>query len=185
MPYKTLFPGQEKDEEIIFVLRRHWWILFKLLFTYFVLLILPLLFGFFISNYTDLKESYTANVILGLISSFYYLVVLTFFFRGWLDYYLDIWVITSERIVNIEQKGLFAREISAFRLYRVQDVTAEVEGILPTFFHYGNVHVQTAGVSQKFIFKQVPNPYNVTKNIIRLVNWKKRVLMKENSGQQL
>jgi uncharacterized membrane protein YdbT with pleckstrin-like domain len=109
----------------------------------------------------------------------YYIFVVTLFFRAWLDYYLDMWVVTSERIVNIEQKGLFSRKISAFRLYRVQDVTAEVKGLLPTFLHYGNVRIQTAGAKENFIFKQISSPYEITKNIIKLVNWKKKTLAEQ------
>ncbi len=179
MPYQTLFPGQEPDEKIIMVLRRHWWILFKIVFSYGMLSLLPLFFRYIIINYSNLLDSETALIILNLSLSLYYIFVLTFFFRSWLDYYLDVWVITSKRIVNIEQKGLFSRQISTQRLYRIQDVTAEVKGILPTFLHYGNVHIQTAGPMPRFIFKQIPNPYEVTRKIMTLVNWKKRVLAKQ------
>ncbi len=117
-------------------------------------------------------------VAFNLFLSLYYFFTLTFFFRAWLDYYLDIWIITSERIVNIEQKNLFARKISAFRLNRVQDVTADVKGVLPTLFHYGDVHIQTAGAKQEFIFKQIGDPYTITKIIIKLVNWKKKTIDK-------
>lgn len=179
MPYQTLFPGQEPNEKIIMILRRHWWILFKIIFLYCVLALLPLFFRFIITNFTNLMDSDIAVIILKLLLSLYYIFALTFFFRAWLDYYLDIWIITSERIVNIEQKGLFSREISTQKLYRIQDVTAEVKGILPTFFHYGNVYVQTAGEQQRFVFKQIPDPYTVTKKIMTLVDWKKGILARQ------
>lgn len=178
MPYSTLFPGQEPNEQIIRLMRRHWLVLFKIIFLYFILILLPLVVKNLIS-YTNLSNSSITITTLGLFLSLYYFFTLTMFFRAWLDYYLDIWIITSERVVNIEQKGLFARKISAFRLYRIQDVTAEVKGILPTFFHYGNVQVQTAGAEQNFIFKQISDPYTVTKTLIKLVNWKKKDLQKQ------
>lgn len=179
MPYQTLFPGQEPNEKIIMILRRHWWILFKIILLYSMLALLPLFFRYVITNYSDLMALDIAVIILKLLLSLYYIFVLTFFFRSWLDYYLDIWIITSERIVNIEQKGLFSRQISTQRLYRIQDVTAEVKGILPTFLHYGDVHIQTAGTEPRFVFKQIPNPYEVTKKIMTLVNWKKGVLARQ------
>jgi len=181
MPYSTLFPGQEKDEKIILVLRRHWWVILKMFTFYLVLFLLPLVLRGLALNYTDLlanPQTKTA-IILNLIMSLYYFYVITFFFRAWIDYYLDVWIITDERIVNIEQKGLFSRHISAHRLYRIQDVTSEVKGFLPTFLHFGNVHVQTAGPNPRFEFKQIPNSYDVTKKILALVRWKKQKMMEQ------
>ncbi len=179
MPYSTLFPGQEPNEKIIKLMRRHWWILFKTIFLYFILILLPFVLKGIIINYTVLFESEVVSVVFGLFLSLYYFFIITLFFRAWLDYYLDIWIITSERVVNVEQKNLFSRRIASFRLYRIQDVTADVKGILPTFFHYGNVHIQTAGAKQEFIFKQISDPYTVTKILIKLVNWKKGILNKQ------
>ena len=159
-------------------MRRHWWVLFKIIFLYLILILLPFVLKGLIINYTSLLNSEMVFVAFNLFLSLYYFFTLTFFFRAWLDYYLDIWIITSERIVNIEQKNLFARKISAFRLNRVQDVTADVKGVLPTLFHYGDVHIQTAGAKQEFIFKQIGDPYTITKIIIKLVNWKKKTIDK-------
>lgn len=182
MPYQTLFPGQEPDEKIIMVLRRHGWHLFKIIFIYGILFFLPLFFTFILNRNSNSIDTNIGNFIYKGFLSLYYFALITFFYRSWLDYYLDIWVVTSERIVNIEQKGLFAREISSFRLFRIQDVAADVKGILATFFHFGDVHVQTAGAESNFVFKQVPDPYRITKKIMELVDFKKKqlALQKEN-----
>jgi uncharacterized membrane protein YdbT with pleckstrin-like domain len=70
--------------------------------------------------------------------------------------------------VNIEQKGLFVRHISELNFSRIQDVTAEVEGILPTVLNYGDVLVQTAGEESRFIFRQVADPYQVKDMVMKL-----------------
>ena len=180
MPYTTLFPGQEKDEKIILILRRHFFIFLKILLLYIILALLPLIIRWVVNNYMTITLSETARVGIGLIASLYYIFIVTFFYRAWLDHYLDMWIITSERIVDIEQKGLFSRQISAQRLYRIQDVRAEVKGIIPTLLHYGNVHVQTAGSQPFFVFKQIPHPNEVTKKITTLVDWKKKIV--SNNG---
>lgn len=177
MPYPTLFPGQEPDEKIILVLRRHAWHLFKMIFIYAVLLILPFLLHYILIIDTEALATALGLLFYKMFLSLYYFALITFFYRSWIDYYLDIWVITSERIVNIEQQGLFSREISSFRLFRIQDVSADVKGLLSTFFHFGDVHVQTAGAESNFIFKQVPDPYRVTKKIMELVDWKKKHML--------
>ena len=90
------------------------------------------------------------------------LAMLLFIF--WIDYYLDMWIITSERIIDIEQTGLFRRQISEFMLDKVQDITVEIPDMIATFLKYGNLHIQTAGETS-FDIKQIHNVYEA-KNII-------------------
>lgn len=73
-------------------------------------------------------------------------------FYGFIDYYLDVYIITNERIVNIEQNGFFKREISELHLHQIQDVSAKVNGFLPTIMHYGDVFIQTAAERENFVF---------------------------------
>ena len=95
---------------------------------------LPFFFQAVLQNSSTIFETEFGPALYKLCVSIYYLALITFFFRAWLDYYLDIWVITDERIVNIEQKGLFSREISTQQLYRIQDVTAlKSKALLPLF----------------------------------------------------
>ena len=80
------------------------------------------------------------------------------FFASWSDHWLDAWVVTTERVVDIEQHGFFKREVSSFPLSKVQDVTYTVSGIIPTWLHFGDVRIQTASISEDFIMKQIPFP---------------------------
>ena len=82
--------------------------------------------------------------------------------------HLDVWTVTTDRVINREQNGLFNRVVSEMDLYRIQDVTAEQKGFFPTILHYGNVYIQSAGVKERFIFEQVPSPYRVAKIIQKL-----------------
>jgi hypothetical protein len=76
--------------------------------------------------------------------------------------------VTNERIVDITQNGFFRRDIAELHLHQVQDVSANEDGMLPTFFHYGDITIQTAGERENFIFKSVPHPYTISKKIIDL-----------------
>ena len=79
-------------------------------------------------------------------------------FGFWIDYYLDAFVITDKRILDIDQIGLFRHTVSEFRMDKVQDVTIEVPNFSATFFHYGNIKIQTAGESF-FSINEVPSPH--------------------------
>ena len=92
------------------------------------------------------------------------MVLLLVSFVLWSDYYLDLWIITNQRIVDINQKGLFNREVSEFMLDKVQDVTVEIPDMLATFMKYGNLKIQTAS-DKTFEIKEIPNFYEA-KNLI-------------------
>lgn len=166
-------------EEVLIFLRRDFWVLFKILILYSTLLTIPLIVYFYIqSAYAPWWEQQMqipiVNIFFVLGGSIYYFFVWLFLFRSWLDYYLDVWFVTTERVVSIEQKGLFSRTIAEQKLFRIQDVQAEVKGIVPTFLDYGNVIIQTAGAEIVFVFKEVPRPHQVARNIIKLVEWDKK-----------
>jgi hypothetical protein len=94
-----------------------------------------------------------------------YSVVLLFvwviFFKIWTDYYLDILVVTNKRIIDVEQKGFFHRDIATVRLDNIQDIRVNIKGILATFLDYGEVHIQTASESREFVMHFVPKPNKI------------------------
>lgn len=84
----------------------------------------------------------------------------------WTDFYLDVLVVTDHRIINIEQKALFARETSSLHLDKIQDVSVEVFGILATFLSFGNLKIQTAGEMEEFIIKGIKDPDAIKQTIL-------------------
>ncbi len=100
------------------------------------------------------------TIILFLQNTFL-LLIWMYAFLVWIDYYFDVWIITNERIINIEQKGLFVRSVSELKFSRIQDVTSEVHGMIPTILNFGDVKIQTASDEDFFLFRQVPDPYHV------------------------
>jgi uncharacterized membrane protein YdbT with pleckstrin-like domain len=107
--------------------------------------------------------------LLVLLASAYYLILWLFFLSSFVDFYLDAWVVTDDRIVNVKQRGLFSRTVSELDLAKVQDVTSEVRGFLSFVFNYGSVFVQTAGETERFHFEQIANPHAVRKQLLGLV----------------
>jgi len=165
---KFHFAGQKSGEEIIMVVHRHWFnILEQMLLVFFMLffmfsgaIYLPILF-------TALQSS-PLNYFFFFLENVFAMFIWIFFFLIWIDYYFDVWIITNLRIVNIEQKGLFNRSVSEMDFGRIQDVTAEVIGIIPTFFNYGDVFIQTAAETERFLFRQVPDPYHIKDVLMQL-----------------
>lgn len=109
-----------------------------------------------------------AQAIGGTLVSVYYLGIWLFFFSLTLDYYLDIWVLTNDRLIAVEQQGLFSRTISETDLWLIQDVTSEINGIPATIFGFGNLHVQTAAERARFHFENCHDPNGIRQRILHL-----------------
>jgi hypothetical protein len=83
-------------------------------------------------------------------------------------YYLNVQIVTNERIVDIDQSGLLRHETSELHMQKIEDVTTEIVGPMANFFNYGNIYVQTAGERNKFSFESVANPHGLAKAILEL-----------------
>jgi len=168
------FREQREDENVIAVIHRHW---FNLLQHFFMIFLMVLLL---VGSYGTLPALFPIlnarayNTLFTFLESLFAMLIWIIFFITWIDYYFDVWIITSKRIVNIEQKGLFSRDISELNFDKIQDITTEVTGMIPTFMNYGDVQIQTAAEQEKFLFRKIPNPYEVKDLLMNLQKGQRR-----------
>lgn len=158
-----------QDEKIILKKRRHWFIIVAELAPVVLVALLPpffLVVGSAIPFIELLLREYVALVIFFLGS--WWLFLWTIFFIIWTNYYLDIVVITNKRIIDIEQLGLFARDIVEVRMENIEDIKTTVIGLLASLLDMGSLHIQTAGESREVIIKNIANPHEVREIISRL-----------------
>jgi uncharacterized membrane protein YdbT with pleckstrin-like domain len=162
-------PNAIPDEKLVYFLRRHPITLLSIVVGYALLLASPLLIlAYFRIFQPDLLANTGFQTLLVFGGSGFFLLAWLFLFQLFLDYYLDSWIVTNRRILNIEQNGLFGRTVSELRLYRIQDVTATVNGFAKTMFNYGEVEIQTAGEHEHFMFEEIPKPNEIAKAILEL-----------------
>ena len=98
------------------------------------------------------------------------------------EYYLDVLVITSKRIIHADQKSLFSRNTSTLELEKIQDVTVEVDGFLETILGFGTVRIQTAGEMKDFVLHQAHHPETVKEEILTAQSNVKEEILKRQSG---
>lgn len=142
----------KENEIVVLTLHRHWFVIANKLTLISVMLLIPIIA-------IPIIIAYAPDIFISLAMfavSLYILIVLLIAFIIWVDYYLDMWIVTSERIIDIEQRGLFSREISEFMLSRIQDVTVEIPSFFATVLKFGNIIIQTAG-DKPFIARDIPN----------------------------
>lgn len=85
------------------------------------------------------------------------------------NYYLSMQIITNERVIDIDQTGIFKREINTVPISNIQDVTYKKNTFWKSIFNYGDIIVQTAGQTPKeakdgvlgVVFNDVPRPNEI------------------------
>lgn len=175
------FAGQNRDEKILHVIRRHWVAFIPVILYFAVCFFLPVILYLV---YFQIFISYPKTIyyIITIIFSSWDFVVIWFTFRAWIEFYFDVTIITTNHLVDINQGGLFHRKVSEQSFLVVQDVSSRMKGILQTFFKYGTVFVETAGESPNFVMNNIPNPNEVSDIIMNL--HKKIVERNDNKNPQ-
>jgi hypothetical protein len=160
--------GIRENERVIRVIHRHWFDLASHLFGVAALSV-ALFLGLFLFPilFPDAFSGEGARIAF-FIESTFFLLLFVYAFLVWIDIWFDSWIITNERIVNMEQKGLFVRHVSQGSFSKVQDATSETEGIFQSVLNYGEVYVQSAGETPRFVFRNIPDPIGTKALIMRL-----------------
>lgn len=158
-------------ERVVRYVRRHWFILATQLALPVVLAILPYaVYALVASPSFPLTLPNLAPYMPMLIFGYaaWLLLLWMLAFNIWTHHYLDILVLTNERIILIDQRGLFHRTVSSFRLERMQDMYVEVHGIIATFLDFGTVHAETASHSEEeFRAYGMPRPRELKAEILK------------------
>jgi len=172
----------EPGEEIIKVVRRHYLVMIPVILMILVLAMLPLtIYAILIADFLPLDPSIKNFVEDFFVrwKSFGYsvwlLLLWIFFFIEWTDYYLDLWVITNRRIVDVEQKGFFHREVTSFSFGQIQDITVETHGLVETLLKFGTLHIQTAGHNREIVIRDAHHPEKARSLILELQQKSKEV----------
>lgn len=166
----------EPGEQVMRTVRKHWLVFIGMLLPYIFLAIIPLFlpgaFSLATRAYPAFGDSLGAltltNPLVRVGLGVWWLVLWIGAFNAFTRYFLNVWVITSQRIVEIRQFRFFERRVSSFLLVRVQDVTTNIDGILADVFGFGCVQVETAGTaSHTFVMDGVANPVGMRDLIMR------------------
>ncbi len=166
------FIHEKPYEKIVAVIRPHPITFVATTVGFATLALMPLIFvqimGFIFPEGISISEPlYAAAVPLG---SAYYLMLIVFYFSAFTSYYLDVLIVTNERLIDVEQHTLFARTVSEMDMYQVQDITTEIKGMVASFFNYGNLLIQNASAVTKFQAHNVKDPQRLRQLILGLAN---------------
>lgn len=151
------FETEQKDEKIVLMLRQHPIVNIKWIFFTLLLLTGPMVLSL-LGIFKLLPVGFPL-----IVSLAWYLVTSAYAIEGFLNWYFNVFFITTDSIIDVDFFNLIDKKISQADLEMIQDVSYSTNGVLGTMLNYGNVQVQTAAEVREFIFESVPNPDKVVK----------------------
>lgn len=163
-PTKVCFETQDDDEQVILFLRQHPIVNLPWIIVSIFMLTLPSVFNFF-PPYANLPTNFQFVVTLG-----WYLFVFGYTLAKFMGWFFNIYILTDERVVDVDFQNIFFRKISTAKTEEIQDINIQSSGSFETFFGYGSVFIQTAAEVSQFDFMYVPNPDRVGKILNQLID---------------
>jgi membrane protein YdbS with pleckstrin-like domain len=162
-PNNVDFESRSNDEKIVLLLRQHVIVNVKWVLIAIVMFFVPSVakaFGVFdtIPNGFEL-----------VITMAWYLFTMAYALENFLNWYFNVYIVTNERVVDVDFNNLIYKRVSDATLDNIQDVTYSMGGVVRTVFNYGNVFIQTASEVSEFDFLAVPKPDRVVRIINDLV----------------
>ncbi len=167
-PGNVRFETQEAKETVVLFLRQHIivnvpWIILAIL-----MLIAPtLVFPFLLS-----VVHITIHVSVGYIivaTIWWYIATFGFIVAKFLGWFINIYIVTNERIVDIDFYYLLYKHFAEAELNKIQDISYTSQGIFAAIFNYGDVTIETAGEAPHLVFEMVPYPEHVVETIRTLM----------------
>ncbi len=146
-------------EKPLMLIKRHWIVLVKL-FWFFMLWILITSFLYIFWN------SAWAN----LWAIIFWMIYSIFLYVEWLNHELDMYIITNNRIIWVDQVWFLNRKVSECYLWQVQEVWNQTKWLLANLLNYWTITIQTAWNATNFTMDLSPLPIENSRKILNEVD---------------
>lgn len=161
--YQIEFNGQREGEEVLFVFRRHIISMRKgfymLVIPFAISAVPPLIW----QTKLELFLLPVGGLLLGLLLFSYYFLMWRF------TYY----IVTSQRIRQVTQKGFFGTDVVELSLLKIQNISYNIPGFFGEIFHFGTLVIQT--YVGDLVIRNVEYPekiYNILQDAVLLAEEK-------------
>lgn len=147
-------------EEALMVIKRHWVIFILLWFyTFFAVMVTVIL-------YTVLWFSMLNN----LLNIVFWLLFSVFLYIEWLNHELDMYVVTNNRVIWIDQIAFLNRTVSECNLWQVQEVNSKTSWLIANLLNYWTLSIQTAWNKTTLKMDFSPDAMQWARKILNIVD---------------
>lgn len=153
---QNLRPG----EKVTMVVKRHWIV--------YIILGLVFLSGVFFTILSYVI--FWAETINHLINIVFWMFFSVLLYIKWLDHELDMFAITNNRVIWIDQVAFLNRKVSECNLWQVQEVNSRTKWLLANMLNYWTLRIQTAWNTTSMVMDFAPNSMQEARKILNIVD---------------
>lgn len=159
------FEGQFGDEDVLYVFRRHALIMRRaLVISMSAWLVGPLIILILTYSRPNNPPSMVA-FFLALIASIALGVLLML--PSWVGWYFSVFIVTSQRFVQVTQRGFFHSSFADMNLKQIQQVNYEIAGLQQTLLGFGTITLRT--YMGELVIHDVPHPAKIQRKIVEIL----------------
>jgi len=173
LPQSVRFQSQDDDEDVFILLRQHWATNIPWVFNLLIGIVVPFAVITLISSLPSGADLFEFPYLVCAWVA-WYVVLLTYTFMKFLKWYFNVYIVTSDRILDLDFYGLLNHKISEASLSNIEDVSSGHFGLWQNLFDFGTVKIQTAAETAEFRFDNVPKPGYVQDKIMDLASLLKK-----------
>lgn len=160
-----LLPFVPLVEDDVIIWHKHWSVLLrKTIVLGLLLLALPGVFAILTS-----ASLVPVNFITLFVVTLLWLIDLLLFVWQYQDWRNDEYLVTPDRLIDIEKIPFVFEDKKEASLSQVQDVRYEIPSLAARILGWGHVYIETAGQARNFDFLHVPHPQAVQEEVMRRV----------------
>lgn len=123
------------EEHVLLILRSKYYLIFKVLFPFFILIGILILMVFF------LEYTRAYPLVLWLLSFVWFLVFWFRIFRKFLKYKYDFTLVTPRGVVTYQQKWILYNKIKEIPSKRIKAIQVSRTGLLWNIFWFGEIDI--------------------------------------------
>jgi len=96
------------------------------------------------------------------------IIGILFLVRGLAIWYRKKFIISNQRIIDIDQNGLFKKVVSEIPLAKIQDVSYKIKGLVQSLTRLGDVEIVVRDARFKIAIKNINQPQKIQQLITQL-----------------
>jgi len=150
----------KENEKLLVAVRRHW-VIYLVVFIYFLVWLCISMVSLILSDFSS--GIMIMNIIMWLIYSI-------FLYLEWLNHELDLFLVTNNRIIWVEQISFLNRTVSECNLGQVQEVNSMTKGLFANLLNYWTLTIQTAWASATLKMDYAPDSMQEARKILNIVD---------------